>query len=141
MADETGNEDEAGKLAEMEQAAKDQVYSAAQGATARKGGVSPHKRENAPNPSEDIKDFTGRTQRNLDAATAFGTNAFHLATQTTQMWLKLTQKIGQRNLDALSKLATAKSLQDVTKIQQEAIQGGLDDIAMEIRNLAPPRNE
>ena len=135
MADKTGNEGEAGKLAEIEQAAKDQVYLAAQGATALK--VSPDKRDDAPNPSEDIKDFTGRTQRNLEAATAFGTNAVQLATQTTQMWLQLTQKLGQRNLDALSKLATAKSLQEVAQIQQAAIQGGLEDIAAEIRTLMP----
>lgn len=135
MTDRTkGRKREAVKVSAIEQAAKEQIYAVANVTAAASAANSSHEGAVAPD-AEDIKDFTGRTQRNFEVAGGFGLMFFQMATETSQMWFQLARKISERNLDALTRMGSAKSLQEATQIQQAAIRDSLEDFASGIRSL------
>ncbi|MGT2477914.1 phasin family protein [Methylobacterium oryzae CBMB20] len=50
---------------------------------------------------------------------------------TSRIWLELSQKQWQRNLDGLNKLARAKSVQEYSAIQSELVREGLQSMVQD----------
>jgi hypothetical protein len=123
-------------IAKIEEAAKAQINSG-HTTDSRTSNVSgENERLGGARLPDDLADFTGRTQRNLEAASDCGMIWAQALQEATSKWLELARKMAERNLETFTKVSGAKSLRDAATIQNELIRSTMEDFAKETRAIA-----
>lgn len=72
-----------------------------------------------------------QSKQNMEAVVRCGTVLTQAFQDTSRIWLELSQKQWQRNLDGLNKLARAKSVQEYSAIQSELVREGLQSMVQD----------
>ena len=66
-----------------------------------------------------------QSKQNMEAVVRCGTVLTQAFQDTSRIWLELSQKQWQRNLDGVNRLAQAKSVQEFSAIQSELVREGV----------------
>ncbi len=77
-----------------------------------------------------------QSKQNMEAVVRCGTVLTQAFQDTSRIWLDLSQKQWQRNLDGLNKLARAKSVQEFSAIQSELVREGLQSMVQDGKAIA-----
>lgn len=77
-----------------------------------------------------------QSKQNMEAVVRCGTVLTQAFQDTSRIWLDLSQKQWQRNLDGLNKLARAKSVQEFSAIQSELVRDGLQSMVQDGKAIA-----
>ena len=77
-----------------------------------------------------------QSKQNMEAVVRCGTVITQAFQDTSRIWLSLSQKQWQRNLDGLNKLARAKSVQEYSAIQSELVREGLQSMVQDGKALS-----
>lgn len=72
-----------------------------------------------------------QSKQNMEAVVRCGTVLTQAFQDTSRIWLELSQKQWQRNLDGLNKLARVKSVQEYSAIQSELLREGLQSMVQD----------
>ncbi|GJD59740.1 phasin family protein [Methylobacterium dankookense] len=72
-----------------------------------------------------------QSKQNMEAVVRCGTVLTQAFQDTSRIWLELSQKQWQRNLDGLNKLARATSVQEFSAIQSELVREGLQSMVQD----------
>src|SRR4051794_27492342 len=84
---------------------------------------------------EDSERLARQSKQNVEAVTRCGTVLTQAFQDASRSWLELSQKQWQRNLDGLSKLARAKSVQELVTVQSELVRESLQHIVQDSRTI------
>ncbi|WP_026190739.1 phasin family protein [Methylobacterium sp. WSM2598] len=84
---------------------------------------------------EDSERPARQSNQNVEAVTRCGTVLTQAFQDASRSWFELSQKQWQRNLDGLSKLARARSVQEFVTIQSELVREGLQHIVQDSRTI------
>ncbi|GEP05855.1 phasin family protein [Methylobacterium oxalidis] len=84
---------------------------------------------------EDSERLARQSKQNLEAVTRCGTVLTHAVQDASRGWFGLAQSQWQRNLEGLSKLARARSVQEFTAIQSELVRESLQHFVQDSRAI------
>ena len=88
---------------------------------------------------EDSERLARQSKQNMEAVTRCGTVLTQAFQDASRSWFGLAQSQWQRNLDGLSKLAHAKSIQEFTVIQSDLVRESLSRWFRTARRLLRPQ--
>ncbi|WP_336487794.1 phasin family protein [Methylobacterium nigriterrae] len=84
---------------------------------------------------EDSERLARQSKQNMEAVARCGTVLTQAFQDTSRNWFELGQKQWQRNLDGLSKLARARSVQEFAAVQSELVRESLQHIVQDSRAI------
>jgi hypothetical protein len=84
---------------------------------------------------QDSERLARQSKQNLEAVTRCGTVLTQAIQDASRGWFELSQKQWQRNLDGLSKLARARSVQEFVTVQSELVRESLQHIVEDSRAI------
>ncbi|KMO14739.1 phasin family protein [Methylobacterium platani] len=85
---------------------------------------------------QDSERLARQSQQNIEAVTRCGTVLTQAVQDASRSWFELGQKQWQRNIDGLTRLTRASSVQDFTAIQSELVREGLQHMVQDSRVIA-----
>jgi len=76
-----------------------------------------------------------KSKQNMEAVARCGTVLTQAFQVTSRIWLELSQKQWQRNLDGMNKLARARSVQEYSVVQSDLVREGLQSMVQDCKAI------